>query len=170
MLRTVTAATTEPVSLDEAKAHLSVYHDSDDAMIGAFITAARQIVELESGVALAEAEYLWSPSNGRTRPALPLWPATVAGVTYWDGDARVALDADIYALDDERGFLSLAPAYPQPRVEFVTVPVTNEALNVAILLMVGDLYERREASIDGSIAPNPAAQRLIWANRRNLGV
>ena len=172
MLRTVTAATVEPVSLEEAKAHLSVYHDSDDAMIEAFITAAREVVERETGVALAEAEYLWTPEHApayRYVSSLPLWPATVGGVTYWDGSARVAMDAALYGVDDDRGLLTLG-TYAHPQVAFTTVPVVNQALNVAILLIVGDLYERREASVERGLDPNPAATRLIWANRRNLGV
>lgn len=38
-------AITEPITLAEAKAHLRVEHDADDAYISALITAARQYCE-----------------------------------------------------------------------------------------------------------------------------
>jgi hypothetical protein len=44
-LQLVTPASEEPVSLAEAKLHLRVESDDDDALIGALITAARQAAE-----------------------------------------------------------------------------------------------------------------------------
>lgn len=69
---------TEPVSLDEAKAHLSVIHDADDALIGGYISAARETVERHTGLALVSAAYTWEPKSDD----LPLRPATVM---YTDG-------------------------------------------------------------------------------------
>ena len=137
MLRTTTAAATEPVSLVEAKQHLAVIHSSDDALIGALITTARETVERVTGYALAEADYEWSPEGCRREP-LPIWPGTVTS------------DADAYPI--------LFTANPGP----VPAPLKS-----AILLLVGDLYENREAGGD-ALAENPTFERLIWPYRRVL--
>lgn len=116
MLRVVTAATTEPVTLAEAKAHVYATHDSDDALIGSLITAAREIVERQTGYALAQADYAWTPVGDRTSP-LPIEPGTVTSA---------ALEVPILFTTNP----GAAPA----------------ALKAAILLLVGDLYANREAS------------------------
>ena len=51
-LTLTTPPAVEPVTLDEAKAQLRVTYDQEDALIGALITAARQRIEVELGVAL----------------------------------------------------------------------------------------------------------------------
>lgn len=170
MLRIVTPATTEPVTLAEAKEHLRVIHSDDDALITAQITSARELVELETGVALVAAEYIWQPEHPGAYgyvASVPLWPATVDAVTYWDGTARVAYDADVYALDDFRGSLTLG-CYARPQVEFTTVPgVVPESLKSAIKLRVMAEYE---ADADEAAKLRDAATRVAWLHRRTLGV
>lgn len=138
MLRTVTAAEAEPVSLAEAKQHLAVIHAADDVLIGALITAARETVERVTGYALVEAAYEWSPEGGRREP-LPIWPGVVTSA------------ADDYPI--------LFSATPGP------VPAP---LKAAILLLVGDLYANREAGTEERLAENPTFDRLIWPFRRVL--
>lgn len=115
MLRLVTPATEEPVTLSEARAQLSVLHPAHDAMISSLITAGRELVERLTGYALAEASYEWTPEGGRTEP-LPILPA---------------------ALDSEEGVYPIAfTTKPGP---------APEMLKRAILLAVGDLFENRES-------------------------
>ena len=56
----------EPVSLPDAKAHLRITHDAEDGLIEGLVTAARQHVEREAGLALIE--QVW-------RLYLDDWPA-----------------------------------------------------------------------------------------------
>lgn len=170
MLRLVTAATTEPVTLAEVKAHLRVTHDEDDTLLGAQITSAREVIEAETGVALVEAEYLWAP-EARPRCGyvanVPLWPAALDGVTYWDGEARVDADPDVYLFDDFRGRLTLS-TYAQPQVAFTTTPdAIPESLKSAIKLRVMAEYE---ADADEAEKLRDASLRIARLHRRNFGV
>jgi hypothetical protein len=75
MLRITEAAEREPVSLDEARRQVRADGCEFDAILPGLITAAREIVEQQTGYALAEASYEWTPEGDETTP--PLQPATV---------------------------------------------------------------------------------------------
>lgn len=170
MLRVVTPAGTEPVSVAHVKAHLRVTHAADDGLLGAQITSAREVIEMETGVALAEADYLWAPEHPPRCgyvASLPLWPATLDGVTYWDGEARVDADPDVYLFDDFRGRLALG-IYAQPQVAFTTAPdAIPESLKSAINLRVMAEYE---ADATEAEKLRDASLRIARLHRRNFGV
>ena len=67
-LTLTTPPTLEPVTLDEAKAQLRVTYDQEDALIGALVTAARQRIEAELGVALIATGF---------RETLDAWPLEI---------------------------------------------------------------------------------------------
>ncbi len=75
MLYLMTAATAEPVTVAEAKSRLRFDGDALDADISKMISAAREIVEQQTGYALADASYAWNP--GGAGDVLPIQPATV---------------------------------------------------------------------------------------------
>ena len=120
-LRLVTAATEdgEPVSLQEAKRHMVVLHDADDLLILGFITAAREVVEQQTGYALATATYDWTPV-GADRSELPIEPAEI-----------------VSGPDDYPVRITTKPG-PAPA-----------ALKAAVLLLAADLYANREAVTEG---------------------
>lgn len=82
MLRLITAATAEPVTLDEAKTHLRIIDTSLDALIQLWITAAREEVEQVTGYALSDAEWEWTPDDAdATAPIRPMVVTSDEGVT-----------------------------------------------------------------------------------------
>lgn len=175
MLRVVTPATVEPVTLDEAKAHVRADDDSLDTIITAAITAAREVVELQTGLALAAAEWRWDayglPVAKLSR--IPLGPIdAISAVTYADADgARQTVDPADYVADLGRSTIALAPGddWTALSVEFTTAPANiPAALKAAILLIVGDLVANTEASVEKPLVENPAVQNLMFPYRRVL--
>jgi len=161
-MRTVVVTPPSPIiSLDEAKAHLKVEHDEDDAVITGMVEGA--VGHLDGphgwlGRALGpQTLECYLPAFGATSIALPFPPALeIAEIAYvGDDGAEVVLPADAGEL---RGSL-LRPrwptVWPQPawrggdgetvriryRAGYETLP---SALRSAILLMVGDLYRNRD--------------------------
>lgn len=175
MLTQLTQADAEPVSLEDAKAHLRVVHNSDDMMISSLIRAARENVEATTGRALASADYLWSVEHWPTsRMRLPLLPvASVDSVTYLDPDGvRVEMDPAHYEFDDERASLGIPCWRRSVNVKFRADPGEVPAsLKAAVLMLVADMYENAEASAVGpAFSENPTFQRLVFPWRVNLGV
>jgi len=71
-----TAPTAEPVTLSEAKAHLRLEHDAEDADIIGLISAARQAIEQETDRSLMTQSWsLW----------LDRWPPSERREPWWDG-------------------------------------------------------------------------------------
>ncbi|MNM24930.1 Phage gp6-like head-tail connector protein [compost metagenome] len=139
MLRVVVPANKEPVSLEMAKKHLRVDTSADDSLIELLITAGREVVEQQTGYALVEATYEWSPT-GPSCERPPIEPSTI---TSGEG------------------------VFPIRFV--TTPGETPAALRAAILLLVGDTYAIREAGITGTIhVENPAVDRLTFPYRRFL--
>lgn len=167
MLQLITAPTEEPITLAEAKLHLRVDTDADDALITAFITAARQWAE----------EYTWRAFVTQTWDyALDAWPhngqiymprptlQSVTTVTYTDenGSAAVMSDADYFVdVIKKPGRIVLNSNSTWPSVtlrrssgiviRFVAgygaASAVPEQVKAAIKLIVGDLYENRESTI-----------------------
>ncbi len=150
---------TEPISLAEAKAHLRVTHNDDDAYITTLIKTARQSIEAQTGLGLISQG--WSvflddwPENGVIE--LPLAP--VLGIA----DIKVHGDDDTFAIIDPahyyenkvsrpariilRGSRSwVAPGRVANGIEILlTIGFTSvpEPLREAILQLVGHWHETR---------------------------
>jgi len=104
-LRVITAPTDEPITLEEAKAHLRVTHSSEDDYILALVTAARSMIENETHRALMsqtleytldyfEPPLIYGQAIALRRPTvieLPRPPLrSVSLVTYLDGSGATA--------------------------------------------------------------------------------
>lgn len=120
-----------PISLADAKAHLRVLHDEDDASISALIEAAVDDIESRTGRLFRSSTVVHTRNGFPDGPlVLPRPPVTaVSSVAYIDtaGDAQTFADfvADLSAIP---GTIQPAPgsAWPstQDRSESVTVTYT----------------------------------------------
>lgn len=188
-LTLATAAEIHPVSLAEAKAHLRVDIDDDDDLIGQLIEAAVDAAQIFTRRQFIEAEFIWTADrfpSGSKAIELPRPPLiSVESITYIDDDGEdVEMDVADYVVDEtDLTGGRVTPAYEATwplarntpasvRVAF-TAGYGDEASSVpagiraAIKLIIGHLYENREAVIVGTIATEVpmAAQSLLMAHR-----
>jgi uncharacterized phiE125 gp8 family phage protein len=132
------APAAEPVSLAEAKAHLRVDADHEDALIGQLIVAARMFVERTLGLALLTQSWSyfldhWPLSSCITLPIAPV--QSIAAVKLHGADGgTTTLDAQSYAVDmlSQPGRIVLNGAMP------AVVPRTLNAFEVSLLAGYGD--------------------------------
>jgi uncharacterized phiE125 gp8 family phage protein len=181
-----TAPLTEPVSLDDAKLHLRVDIDTDDTLINALIIAARQHIENVLNRSLITQTWdLWLDEfPGDDYIELPKPPlSSVSSLKYYDTSDTVATWAAAnYFVDtkSEPGRLCLAYGITWPTTtlrDFNGVDITFVAgygaatavpkpIKQAMLLLIGHLYEHREAVTTGQITTVPmAVDALIYPYR-----
>lgn len=187
MKRTVvikTAPTEEPVTLDEARAHLVVDIAEDDTLIGSLITAARQMAESFTGRAFVsrtlQLYFDHFPANENIY--LPFPPVvSVTSVTYTDtnGDSQT-FSASLYDTDlkGQPGRVQVKDLWPSTDhvpnavcVEYVagygSATDVPQAVKQAMLLIIGDLYEHRESIIIGTVSNQlpQTAEMILWPYR-----
>lgn len=172
--KVITAPTKEPISLTEAKSHIRVEDDftADDTLIALYIAAARRHFERQTSRTIHQTTYEMSfpgfPSGGcplllpRATPLIE-----VDSVIYKDSDGNEeAWSSSLYVLDNynEPGFI--LPAYGESYPSFTPYPVNpvivryaggtataspetecSESIKIAIMVLVGALYENRETEV-----------------------
>lgn len=170
-LELITAPAEEPVSLSEAKAHLRVDIDDDDTYITTLITAARRHTEAVMRKALITQTWdvfleKFPSSRYIELPRPPL--QSVTHIKYYDDDdAESTYSSDNYYVDmkSQPGRVILRDDASWPGNDLrdangVAVRIVAgygdaedvpEQLAQAILLLVGHLYENREAVTDSRI-------------------
>lgn len=167
------APTSEPVTLTEAKAHLKVDYSDDDTYITTLITVARQMVEEYTGRALmlqtikqvlpGFPAYSYRNTDMEIRLFKPVLNS-LTSVKYYDSDNVLqtlysSSDTSKLIVDTLREPARLYPSPDNPypstygrpdAVEIIfdagwsTASDVPVALKQAMLLLVGDMYERRE--------------------------
>lgn len=164
----------EPVSLEEAKAHLRVDGATDDAYVEALIGAARAHIENVTNRAVVQTQYRldlpgWPACGVITLPRPPL--QAVTAIQYVDdGGTLQTLASGQYQVTTPSGPCAprgtVRPTYgvtwpsvrPQPsavQVSFATGYAPSacpKPLRAALLMLVAHFYESREAASVGSIA------------------
>jgi uncharacterized phiE125 gp8 family phage protein len=199
-LRLITAPAVEPFTLTEAKAHLRVIDNDDDALIAALIKAAVSHVDGKDGfLGRALVTQTWElvidafPAEAIKIPLPPL--QSVTSIKYDDAAGiEQTLATDQYSIDtaSEPGWVApLVSGWPGTidainavRIRFVAgyAPDANSppdlaanvpgAVKAAMLLLIGSLYEHRETIVIGQTAVQIpwGAEQLLRPFRVQLGM
>jgi len=161
------APASEPVTLAEAKAHLRVNHANDDASIDGLIVAAREWVEAFTGRSLVTQTRTYVLDGFPVEddfialPGSPIQSVTLvsyvdaAGATQTWGAANYVVDS---TADPGGIFLAYGASWPDTRDQRHAVTITYVAgytivpqrIKQAMLLIIGELYARRELAIVGA--------------------
>lgn len=152
----------EPITLQQAKDHLNLTHDLDDALIEMIITSARQRVEQEISKSLLTQTVELSLDDFSDEICLYYAPVqSVTSIAYYDSDnVQQTLAANMYDVDLKsmvgrvtRAYNATYPSvYYRPNAVTITYvagygdnaqDVPSPILS-AVLLLVGHLYENRD--------------------------
>lgn len=167
-LSVVTPPAAEPITTDQAKAHLVVGTADDDALIDRCIASARRLAEVRTRRQLMPATYTLKIDRFTDTIPLPRPPLqSVTSVKYIDQDGvQQTLATSVYDVEADAvpGVIRLAydqswpdvRAQPEPiEIEFVAgyadaASVPENIINW-MLLRIGSMYEHREADVVGTI-------------------
>jgi uncharacterized phiE125 gp8 family phage protein len=178
----ITAPAVEPVTLAEAKAHLYVTHSDDDALIGAYIAAARE--DAEHRLQRALVNQTWELALDAFQDVIELTMAPLSSVTsikYTDSaGVEQTLSTAAYSVDTAAEPGAVVPAYGLAwpatrdqrnavRVRYVSgygadATLVPASIKAWIKLRVGALYENRESAVSGQpiqAAPRDFADALL---------
>lgn len=180
--RTVTIApASEPVTLAEAKAQCRVDDSNSDTLLTSLISAARQHVEQYTGLAIVAQTVDVRCSSWTDLDGIPVAPiASITSLKYLDSTAtEQTVSSDDYTLIGagtlqpmiaEAYSVSWPTAYDRPdairllvSAGYSSVPAPIKA---AILLLIGHLFEHREAVTEGEMSELPCGVAALLANYR----
>lgn len=166
----VTAPTIEPIGLQEAKDHLRVDSTTEDPLISALISAARQQAEDFTWRQLVTATYDWTLDAFPwcLRPPKPPLQG-ITSITYLDtAGASQVLASTEYTVDAASQPGRVAPAFgktwPSTQAELNAVTVrlvvgygdgashVPAPIKQAILMAITDFYENRQSTVIGLTA------------------
>ena len=191
-LALITAPTTEPIVLATAKAHLRVTATDDDTLITGHIKAVRGAVEDYLGRRLITQtwDYFideWPASDYIDIPYPPL--VSITNIKYTDSSGTETTWAATNYIVDIKGepgrvYLEYLKSWPTATLRPVNGIVVRcvagygddsssnpepydvpEQIIAGMKLMLGDLYENREATGEKAIEVNPTVKALLQPYR-----
>lgn len=181
-IRLITAASSYPVTLDEAKAQCRIDSSDEDALINGLIAAATDYVELYTGRAIATQTWEYVADGFCDVMALTKGPVTsVTSVKYFDIDAvEQTLSATFYTVDfaSDPQRVVLNDGFQWPAVDagvnkvtirfvagYTTVP---PSIKHAILLLIGQWFDNRADVADKAMFATPNAVTSLLTNYRSF--
>ena len=153
----------EPVSLAEARAHLRIVGNDEDALLASLVTAARRVVEARTGLCLMAQGWMcfrdsWPETGVIELPVAPLLSLEEIGVHGEEGEKAV-IDAAHYLVDatsrPARVLLRGSRLWPRPgrAVNGIAIRLTAgfgtaaadvpQPLRQAVLLLVAHFFAQR---------------------------
>lgn len=169
------SGTPEPVTLEEAKAHLRVYTADDDVYISALIPAAREMAEGRLSRTIRQRTRSVNFRDWHDNFVLPKPPfISIDTINYADENGQIqTLDGAAYYVaaqdEDAPGLVEFVPGTALPQLYARRRPITVSylagyaegevpaAIRQWMLLAIGTLYQNRESLVAGvSVAPLPA--------------
>lgn len=186
-----TAPTERALSLDDAKCHLRVDTDIDDALILRLIRGAEAVIDGPNGIGYALRSQTWRlsldcfPAGGTIiLPGAPI--KSVTSVNYVDtaGTNQTVVPAN-YKLDVATSPVRLAPAFglawPGSRaqngavwIDYVVGESLSDNIDAAVIdalaLLIGHRYENREATSVASLSDIPFGVESILGRFRQSAV
>jgi uncharacterized phiE125 gp8 family phage protein len=179
-LSLVTAATTEVVTLTEARRQSRIFHEDDDEQIPLYIAAAVAFIEGPNGIGVALRPQTWrlSLDHFPCEIIVPLGQVTEIVSIGYINDAGAAATVQSWRADLDTQPLRIWPArdtaWPAIRCEPGAVKVTFKCgyvtppadLKAAVLLLAAHFYEHREAVIETQFYDLPLAVQSILERYR----
>lgn len=183
----LTPPTEHVVSLVDAKAHLRVDHDEDDALISALIAAAERHLDGRDGIlGGALVTQTWrldttAPDCGAIRIELPP-VSSISSVTYLSSGVETTWPADQYRLEYDGPNAIVRSVWGWPaadkqgdawRVTFTAGTAVADVpapLKIAVLLLVALWYANREPVTEGAMSEMPFAVTALVAPYRTMRV
>ncbi|MGB0978547.1 MAG: head-tail connector protein [Croceimicrobium sp.] len=180
----VSSSGDEPITSAYVKNYLRVDFDTDDAIITALITAARQVVEKYIEQALITKNFKcyfsqfedWDVNGGLIYLELPISPVTaITAVSSVDEDGTETAitdykttGLDIKTVRVNQTFTLTGGATSGYVVEYTALNSSiDEPIKDAIAKLVGEMYEnRQESGVDISVSMMPFDVRAMLTNYR----
>ncbi len=177
-LKVITEPATEPVTLTEAKLFIRYTQSLQNDVITALITAARRYVEKWTNRTLVTTTYEYYAENFCNEIQIPTSTVnSITSITYVDsnGDTQT-LASTVYGFDNvspiNTVYLLPEQSWPgvqvQPNAVKITFPAgfgaataVPEDVKTAIKMMVGFMFEQREAMQEQDLKNNPALMQLL---------
>jgi uncharacterized phiE125 gp8 family phage protein len=175
----LTAPTSEPITLEDAKKQLRIQDDDENDFIERRISVARASVEKYCNRFFTEQEIavIWECNFPESTVFYLPYPdlISVDAITYYDNENAQQTLTD-FTFDSERQAIIADDAFPLDatsiRVQASTgAPAEFEGARIAMLMIMSDVYElRTESVIQFSVNKNPAVVREMQPYRVEMGV
>ena len=179
----ITQPSIEPITIDEAKLHCRIDGIEDDTLVGNLITASRQYCEKWQSRSYIETTIEVKYDSFGCNMVLPVLDVmSIDSIKYYDTNNELqTLSSSIYELDNNTIIASYNQSFPLTRGFSNSVIVTYKAgygdaasdvpniTKQAIYLMIGHLYENREATSSLTVETIPfGVASLLSMDTRNV--